>query len=332
MAADIQNLGGFVWSIAEILRGDFKQSEYGKVILPFVVLRRLDCILEGTKDAVLATAETLPDGVDEATRDMILFGSVGDGVKVYNLSRFTFDRLKGQDAGHLHGNLVDYVTKFSSNVRDIFLDKFLFTDQLKRLKEGGILWNVFERFCEIDLHPDRVSNLEMGYLFEDLIRRFSEISNETAGEHFTPREVIRLIVDLLIANDDEKLTGRGIIRQVYDPACGTGGMLALTEEALKGFNDAIRVELFGQELNGESFGICKSDMLVTGHDPEQIAFGNTPMRASASITCCPTPHTAWIGRNTRIPSRPRPRPWAWTGGSAREHLASPTANSCSFST
>jgi type I restriction enzyme M protein len=275
MAADIQNLGGFVWSIAEILRGDFKQSEYGKVILPFVVLRRLDCILEGTKDAVLATAETLPDGVDEATRDMILFGSVGDGVKVYNLSRFTFDRLKGQDAGHLHGNLVDYVTKFSSNVRDIFLDKFLFTDQLKRLKEGGILWNVFERFCEIDLHPDRVSNLEMGYLFEDLIRRFSEISNETAGEHFTPREVIRLIVDLLIANDDEKLTGRGIIRQVYDPACGTGGMLALTEEALKGFNDAIRVELFGQELNGESFGICKSDMLVTGHDPEQIAFGNT---------------------------------------------------------
>jgi type I restriction enzyme M protein len=134
---------------------------------------------------------------------------------------------------------------------------------------------VFERFCEIDLHPDSVSNIEMGYLFEELIRRFSEISNETAGEHFTPREVIRLIVDLLIANDDAKLTGRGIIRQVYDPACGTGGMLALTEEALKDFNPSIRVELFGQELNGESFGICKSDMLVTGHDPEQIAFGNT---------------------------------------------------------
>ena len=275
MDTDIQNLGGFVWSIAEILRGDFKQSEYGKVILPFVVLRRLDCILEGSKDAVLSAAETLPDGVDEATRDMILFGSVGGNVKVYNLSRFTFDKLRGQDPRQLHDNLVDYITKFSGNVRDIFLDKFLFTDQIKRLKDGGILWNVFERFCAIDLHPDTISNLEMGYLFEELIRRFSEISNETAGEHFTPREVIRLIVDLLIANDDEKLTGRGIIRQVYDPACGTGGMLALTEEALKDFNDAIRVELFGQELNGESFGICKSDMLVTGHDPEQIAFGNT---------------------------------------------------------
>ncbi|KZB66536.1 restriction endonuclease subunit M [Thalassospira sp. MCCC 1A02491] len=217
----------------------------------------------------------MPDGVDDETRDMILFDAIGGNVKVYNLSRSTFEKLRGQDPRQLHDNLIDYITKFSANVRDIFLDKFLFTDQLKRLKDGGILWNVFERMCEIDLHPDEVSNLEMGYLFEELIRRFSEISNETAGEHFTPREVIRLIVDLLIANDDEKLTGRGIIRQVYDPACGTGGMLALTEEALNDFNDAIRVELFGQELNGESFGICKSDMLVTGHDPEQIAFGNT---------------------------------------------------------
>ena len=143
------------------------------------------------------------------------------------------------------------------------------------MKDGGILWNVFEKFCEIDLHPENVSNIEMGYLFEELIRRFSEISNETAGEHFTPREVIRLIVDLLVANDDAKLTGKGIIRQVYDPACGTGGMLALTEEALKEFNPSVRVELFGQELNPESFGICKSDMLVTGHNPEHIAFGNT---------------------------------------------------------
>ena len=271
----VQNLGSFVWSVAEVLRGDFRQSEYGKVILPFVVLRRLDCILEDSKDAVLKAANSLPQGVDEATRDMILFGAVGGNVKVYNLSALTFAKLKGQDPGQLHKNLVDYITKFSGNVRDIFLDKFLFTDQLKRLKDGGILWHVFERFSEIDLHPDRVSNIQMGYLFEELIRRFSEISNETAGEHFTPREVIRLIVDLLIANDDARLTGRGIIRQVYDPACGTGGMLALTEEALKGFNASIRVELFGQEINGESFGICKSDMLVTGHDPEQIAFGNT---------------------------------------------------------
>jgi type I restriction enzyme M protein len=270
-----QSLASFLWSIAEILRGDFKQSEYGKVILPFVVMRRLDCILEGTKEGVLAAEKKLPKDVDDATRDMILFGAVGGNVKVYNLSRFTFETLKGQDPGQLHANLVDYITKFSGNVRDVFLDKFLFTDQLRRLKEGGILWPVFERFCEINLHPETVSNIEMGYLFEELIRKFSEISNETAGEHFTPREVIRLIVDLLIANDDSKLTVKGIIRQVYDPACGTGGMLALTEAALKDFNPAIRVELFGQEINPEAFAICKSDMLVTGHDPEQIAFGNT---------------------------------------------------------
>ncbi|MDX9860405.1 MAG: class I SAM-dependent DNA methyltransferase [Rhodospirillales bacterium] len=273
--AEVQNLGGFVWSIADILRGDFKQSEYGKVILPFVVLRRLDCLLEPTKQAVLKAAKGLPDGVDEATRDMILFGAAGDNIRVYNLSAFTFESLKGQDPRQLHDNLIDYITNFSGNVRDIFLDKFLFTDQLKRLKEGGILWQVFDRFTQVDLHPERIKNFEMGYLFEDLIRRFSEISNETAGEHFTPREIIRLIVELLIANDDAKLTGRGIIRRVYDPATGTGGMLALTEEALKDFNPSIRVELFGQELNPESFAICKSDMLVTGHDPEQIAFGNT---------------------------------------------------------
>lgn len=275
MATDIQNLSSFAWSVADILRGDFKQSEYGKVVLPFIVLRRLDCLLEGTKDAVIKADQSLPEGVDDATRDMILFGAAGGNVRVYNTSNLTFKKLRGQDARQLHSNLIAYIGKFSGNVQDIFLEKFLFTDQLKRLNDAGILWPVFERFCEIDLHPDRVSNEDMGYLFEELIRRFSEISNETAGEHFTPREVIRLIVELLIANDDEKLHGRGVIRQIYDPACGTGGMLVLAEEALREFNPAIRVELFGQELNSESFAICKSDMLVTGHDPEHIAYGNT---------------------------------------------------------
>jgi type I restriction enzyme M protein len=271
----IQNLSSFSWSIAEILRGDFKQSEYGKVILPFVVLRRLDCVLESSKEAVLQAADNLPKGIDEHTQDMMLFGAVGGGLKVYNLSKFTFKTLHGQDPADIHKNLIDYVTKFNANVRDIFLDKFLFTDQLKRLKDAGILWQVFESFVQIDLHPNQVSNIEMGYLFEDLIRRFSEISNETAGEHFTPREVIHLIVDLLLVNDTDALAGSGIIRTVYDPACGTGGMLAIAEEEMKKLNSKIRVELFGQELNGESFGICKSDMLVTGHNPDQIAFGNT---------------------------------------------------------
>lgn len=275
MRADIQNLGSFVWSIAELLRGDFKQSEYGKVILPFVVLRRLDCILEESKAAVLEMAASLPSEIDDDARDSLLSGCVGQNIRLYNLSRFTFATLKGQDAKDIHKNLIDYVTKFSPNVRDIFLDKFLFTDQLKRLNEAGILFPVFDRMTQIDLHPDTISNLEMGYLFEELIRRFSEISNETAGEHYTPREVIRLIVSLLLANDREALTGAGVIRQVYDPAAGTGGMLSIAEMAMNDLNGRIRVELFGQELNPESFAVCKSDMLVTGHNPENIAFGNT---------------------------------------------------------
>ncbi len=206
---------------------------------------------------------------------MMLYGAIGGGIRVYNTSTLTFAKIRAQNPSDVHKNLIAYITAFSDSVRDVFLDKFLFTDQLKRLADASILWKVFEQIAALDLRPEAVSTLAMGYLFEDLIRRFSEVSNETAGEHFTPREVIRLIVDLIIVNDDEKLRGQGIIRQIYDPACGTGGMLALAEEALKEFNPDIRVELFGQELNGESFGICKSDMLVTGHDPENIAFGNT---------------------------------------------------------
>lgn len=275
MGADIKSLGSFVWSIAETLRGDFKQSEYGKVILPFVVLRRLDCILEATKPAVLDMAASLPEDMDDEARDTLLAGVVGKNMRLYNLSRFTFGSLKGQDPKDIHKNLIDYITKFSPNVRDIFLDKFLFTDQLKRLNDAGLLFRVFDQFSQIDLHPDTISNLEMGYLFEELIRRFSEISNETAGEHYTPREVIRLIVSLLLINDKEGLTGTGVIRQVYDPAAGTGGMLSIAEMEMKALNPRIRVELFGQELNPESFAICKSDMLVTGHNPENIAYGNT---------------------------------------------------------
>ncbi len=268
-------LESLVWSVAEDLRGHYKQSEYGKVILPFVVLRRLDCQLEVSKEDVLSANENLPPDIDEASRDKILFAAAGQNLKVYNLSPFTLSSIKGQDPQHLLRNLNSYIQKFSRNVLDIFYDKFLFLDQLERLDETGILWKVFEQFTGINLHPQKVSTEDMGYLFENLIRRFSEISNETAGEHFTPREVIRLIVGLMIANDKAKLTKPGLIRQVYDPACGTGGMLALTEEALREFNNGIRVELYGQELNGESYAICKSDMLVTGHDPEQIAFGNT---------------------------------------------------------
>lgn len=255
---EVANLSAFIWSIAEILRGDYKQSDYGKVILPFVVMRRLDCILEPTKDAVLEVAAGLPDDIDEQTRILVLASAAGDNMRVYNTSRFTFQSLRGQDPSQLHDNLLNYISGFSPTVRDILLEKFRFAEQLKRLHDSKLLWPVFERFCQIDLHSDRVSNYEMGLLFEELIRRFSEISNETAGEHFTPRDVIRLIVDLLLANDGEKLSRPHTIVRVYDPAAGTGGMLTITEAALKEYNPTIRVELYGQEINPESYAICKS--------------------------------------------------------------------------
>ncbi|WP_412550727.1 type I restriction-modification system subunit M [Shimia sp. MIT910701] len=271
----INNNASFIWSIAELLRGDFKQSEYGKIVLPFTILRRLDCLLDETKKAVLDEAENLPDEMDEQMRIAILSGVANAGGQIYNQSQFTFENLRQQDAGQLRSNLIDYLTGFSPNVRDIFIEKFKFTEILKDLDEKGSLWMVFDRFCQLSMHPDEVSNLEMGYLFEELIRRFSEMSNETAGEHFTPREVVRLLVDLLLVNDEEALSGKGIIRRVYDPACGTGGMLSVAEESMKALNSGLHVDLFGQELNGESFAICKSDMMVKGHDASRIAYGNT---------------------------------------------------------
>mgnify|MGYP006274352159 CR=1 FL=1 len=265
----------FIWSVAELLRGDFKQSEYGKVILPFTVLRRLDCLLEETKNAVLEMAKSLPPETDEDARFQILAEIATPGGRLYNESSSTFARLRDQDPGQLHKNLVDYISGFSPNVREIFFEKFEFTDELKRLNAAGILYPVFTAFAEIDLHPETISNLEMGYLFEELIRRFSEISNETAGEHFTPREVVKLIVNLVIAGDEAALAGRNIVRRVYDPAAGTGGMLSIAEGELRGMNDKLHVELFGQELNPESYAICKSDMLVKGHDASRIAHDNT---------------------------------------------------------
>ncbi|RZF64336.1 SAM-dependent DNA methyltransferase [Sphingomonas populi] len=268
----VRRLANFTWGIADLLRHDFRQTDYGRIILPFTILRRLDQLLEPTRADVIAVASTLPDGIDGATKDMILFDAAG--AKVYNTTELSFARIKGQNPGDLHRNLVSYVMGFSAGVKDIFVDKFLFTESLKRLSDAEILWHVFEEFTKLDVSPTDVSNLEMGYVFEELIRRFSEQSNETAGEHFTPREVIHLIVELLLAND-KALTGRGVIRTVYDPACGTGGILSICEAEIKELNESVRVELYGQEINPESYAICRSDMLITGHDPEQIAFGNT---------------------------------------------------------
>ncbi len=269
------NLSAFIWSIAELLRGDAKPSEYAKIILPFVVLRRLDCVLAPTKDAVIKAAENQSENMDEEMRERELTSIVGPRAKIYNRSHFTFETLRGQDADQLRENLMDYITKFSANARDIFIDKFGFPAQLEALDEAGILYLVFERFCQIDLHPDAISNIEMGQLFEDLIRRFNESSAADNGDYFTPREVIRLMVELLLAYDHEALSGSGVIRTIYDPTIGTGGMASIGEEEMRALNEKIRVRIFGQEMIKESYAICKSDMLITGHDPENIAFGNT---------------------------------------------------------
>lgn len=277
--SDIKTYGNLVWGVADLLRGHFGQSEYGHIVLPFVVLRRLDCLLAPVAQATKEEAAKLPGDIDADDKRMLLMDvvsqEIGDDVNVYNASGLTFEIIRGQDPAQLATNLNAYMAGFPADVREIFEDHFGFLETIRKLGDKAVLWQVFEKFCQIDLAPGEVTNIEMGYIFEDLIRKFSEVSNETAGEHFTPREVVQLIVKLLIDADDEKLTKPGVVRHVYDPACGTGGMLAYTEQELKGFNPNIIVELYGQELRGESYGICKSDMLITGHEPDKIAFGNT---------------------------------------------------------
>ena len=265
----IRNHAAFIWSVADLLRGDYKQSEYGKVILPLTVLRRLDCVLEPTKAAVLERAERLRGRVENI--DPVLRSVSGE--QFYNTSPLDFRRLR-DDSGQIAGNLAAYIGGFSPEAREV-IDKFDFHVQIARLDRANLLYLVLSKFAEIDLHPTSVSNLEMGYLYEELIRRFSELSNETAGEHFTPREVIRLMVNLLFAEDDAALTRPGVVRTLCDPACGTGGMLSVAEDHLRALNPAARLEVFGQELNDETYAVCRSDMMLKGQDASHIVAGNS---------------------------------------------------------
>ncbi|MBY3618626.1 class I SAM-dependent DNA methyltransferase [Paenibacillus sp. FSL K6-3166] len=259
-----------IWNIAELLRGDYKQSDYGKVILPFTVLRRLDCALEDTKDKVLDNYKNMAEPLTTVQQRMLERAS---GSKFYNTSTFTMRSMR-DFPGMLGDNIKQYVQGFSENAREI-IRYFDFEAQINKLQEGNILFNVLEEMLKIDLHPNLVSNIEMGYIFEELIRRFSEQSNETAGEHFTPREVIQLMVNVLFEADAAALTGEKVVRKIYDPACGTGGMLAVAYEYLRKLNPSMNVEVFGQELNGESYAICKSDMLLKGLNVSNIKLGNS---------------------------------------------------------
>ncbi|MEK6664702.1 MAG: class I SAM-dependent DNA methyltransferase, partial [Pseudomonadota bacterium] len=264
-----QALSSFIWSVADLLRGDYKQSEYGKVILPFTVLRRLDCVLEATKPAVLTEyAKQQKAGLNP---EPFLLRKAKQGF--YNTSPLDMKKLMG-DQDHIRENLFSYVQAFSPAVRDIF-EHFEFHIQVERLAKAGLLYQVTEKFTLIDLHPEAVSNNQMGLVFEELIRKFAEISNETAGEHFTPREVIRLMVNLLFIEDDEVLCKPGVVRTIYDPTAGTGGMLSIAGEYLEEHNPEARLTMFGQELNPESYAICKADMLIKGQDVANITFGNT---------------------------------------------------------
>lgn len=263
------NLSSFIWSVADLLRGDYKQSDYGKVILPFTVLRRLDCVLEPTKQAVLNEfAARTKAGLNPSP-----FLLRKSGQHFYNTSPLDLKKLMG-DQHNIGENLRSYVQAFSPEVRDIF-EHFDFATQVDRLSKANLLYLVTEKFANIDLHPDVVSNAQMGAVFEELIRKFAELSNETAGEHFTPREVIRLMVNLLFIEDDEALTKPGVVRSIYDPTAGTGGMLSVAEEHLAALNPDARLVMYGQELNPESHAICKADMLIKGQDVANIVFGNT---------------------------------------------------------
>jgi len=260
----------FIWSIADLLRGDYKQSEYGRVILPFTVLRRLDCVLKGTKDQVLREYEDLRRrGIKNVEPILTRI----TGYSFYNISKLDFESLLAAP-NDIAFNLVSYIQGFSPRAKEI-MDNFRFEEQIARLDQANLLYLVVSRFAEIDLHPDTISNRDMGYIFEELIRRFSEASNETAGEHYTPREVIRLMVNILFYQDEEILTKPGIVKTLYDPACGTGGMLSVATEYLHELNPRARLEVFGQEINAESYAICLADIMIKGQDPDNIKLGNT---------------------------------------------------------
>ncbi|MGD6737969.1 type I restriction-modification system subunit M, partial [Photobacterium leiognathi subsp. mandapamensis] len=261
----------FIWSVADLLRGDFKQSQYGRVILPFTLLRRLECVLEESKDAVVAQADkvkamNLPE---EAQEKMILRAT--NGLSFFNTSPMNLGKMGQSD---IKDNLENYIQCFSTDAREIF-EHFKFDEFVGLLDDANLLFKVVKKFATTDLSPSKVSNHEMGLVFEELIRRFAESSNETAGEHFTPRDIVRLTTSLVFMEDDEALTQDGIIRTIYDPTAGTGGFLSSGMEYVHELNPKAVMRAFGQELNPESYAICKADMLIKGQDVSRIKLGNT---------------------------------------------------------
>jgi len=264
-----QDKVALVWAVADLLRGDFKPHEYGSVILPFVVLRRLECALEDTKEKVIAKDKSLGDKIKD--KESILCSVSGH--TFYNTSPYNLPKILA-DSNKVASNLNSYIHSFSPSASEV-LDKYGFPEKIKRLDEAGLLYKVIAKFADLDLSESSVSNETMGYVFEELLRKFSEMSNETAGEHYTPREVIRLMVNLLFIEDKDSLSGQKPILSIYDPACGTGGMLSIAEEYLRELNPNVVLNVFGQELNDETWAIARSDLMIKGQDPKRITQGNS---------------------------------------------------------
>jgi type I restriction enzyme M protein len=268
MSDNFSSTAAFLWSVADLLRGDFKQSQYGRIILPFTLLRRLECVLEDTKPNVLAMYEAVKDKPIEA-QDKILTHAAK--LSFYNTSKMDLNKLGETGVAQ---NLESYVQSFSPNAREIF-EHFDFFNTIDKLEEADLLYKVAKRFATTDLHPEVVDNHNMGLVFEELIRRFAESSNETAGEHFTPRDIVRLTTSLVFCNDGDLLTQSGLVRSIYDPTAGTGGFLSSGMEYVHELNDKAALSAFGQELNPESYAICKADMLIKGQKVDNIKLGNT---------------------------------------------------------
>jgi type I restriction enzyme M protein len=267
---EVRNHANLIWGIAELLRGDYRQSQYGDVILPLIVMRRLDQVLEPTRELVITRGQELEaSGVENVELALRRIAKE----QFFNRHRLRFHQLL-DDPGNIAGHLEAYIEGYSSLAHQV-IEKFDFLKQIERLKDANLLYKVIARVCDVDLHPDRVSNAEMGAIFEELIRRFAEASNETAGEHFTPREVVRVMVNLLLDGDEEVLREPGVIRTVFDCAAGTGGMLSEADAQIRAYNDRAVVRLYGQELNPQSYAICLADMLVKGQDATHIVHGNS---------------------------------------------------------
>ena len=263
-------ISSFIWNVCDdVLRGLFKQHEYGDVILPFLVLRRLDCVIEPKKDEIIELYNELKDEVDPTP-----IIKKQTGLKFFNHSNYDLQRLKGDPNG-LKVNFPNYINGFSQNVFDI-LENFQLSKPVEKLLKNNKLYLLIDKFTEIDLHPNKIDNHMMGQIFEELLRKFSEMSNETSGEHYTPRDVVNLLVSLVFSEGQENLKGNGIIRSIFDPCCGTGGMLTIGKEWVeKNIDNKVRLNLYGQELNPHTYSICKSDMLISGENPDNVKLGSS---------------------------------------------------------